>query len=303
MVVVTAISLVVMVVEVVAGWMTGSTALLADGIHMGTHVAALGLATAAYYLMRRHAEDRRLSLGSGKIGELSAFASALLLGASGAWIMVEACERLLDPHAIAYSDALVVATLGFIVNLGCALILGSGHHHHGSGEDHSPDDHCTSGTHDRDGHGHAKGHHGHHHDSNFKAAFIHVVADALTSLAAITAIAAAWAFGWNWLDPLVALAASAVIVSWSWNLLKSSGSVLLDLEAAGALRTHALEAIGEGAGLHVTDLHLWSVGSGLFTMTAQVVAHEELDPQDLRGRLRSLPIVHPVIEVRQCRCS
>lgn len=296
-----ALTIVTMIAEVVAGWLTGSMALLADGLHMGTHAFALGLAALAYALTRARALDRRYSFGSGKISELAGFASALLLGVSALVIAGEAVARLFDPRPIAYGDAILVAVIGLIVNLASAGLLGLDHHHgheHGHGHHHAHD-------HDHDHHDHEHDHaheHAHGLDTNARAALLHVLADALTSLAAIAAIGVAWATGWLWADPLAAMLAAAVILKWSVDLGRQSAGVLLDRQAPEAMRrdiTRALESDGDS---QVVDLHLWSVGHQAWTMVAAVVTHGDAGPDDYRARLpKRADLHHPIIEVNRCR--
>ncbi|WP_372089588.1 CDF family Co(II)/Ni(II) efflux transporter DmeF [Tistrella mobilis] len=277
-----ALTIVTMIAEVVAGWLTGSMALLADGLHMGTHAFALGLAALAYILTRARALDRRYSFGSGKIGELAGFASALLLGVSALVIAGEAVARLFDPRPIAYGDAIMVAVIGLIVNLASAALLGLDHHH-------GPDD----------GHDH---HHGHGLDTNARAALLHVLADALTSLAAITAVGLAWMTGWLWADPLAALLAAAVILKWSVDLGRQSAGVLLDRQAPDAMRREITAALESDGDSRVIDLHLWSVGHQAWTLVAAVVTHGDAGPDDYRARLPGRPdLHHPIIEVNRCR--
>ena len=208
----------VMGLEIAAGWWTGSMALLADGVHMGGHAVALGLAAGAYALSRRYARDRRLSLGSGKINDLAAYTSALLLLASTVWTAVEAAQRLLSPEPLRPTEALIVAVLGLAVNLLSAWLLGDAHDH-----DHEH------------GHGHNDPH-DHVQDHNLGAALAHVLADAVTSVAAIVGLLAAGAWGWTWLDPLIALLALGVVARWAVGLLRQTGVVLLDAEGPAELR-------------------------------------------------------------------
>lgn len=282
---VTLLTLVVMVVEIVAGTLTGSMALLADGIHMGTHALALGLAATAYIFSRRHAADRRFSFGSGKAGDLAGFTSALLLGGSVVLLVIESVQRLLTPRPISYREALIVAGIGLVVNIVSAFALTGGHTHH---HDHADDQHTN------DGH--------HHHDHNLRAAIMHVLADALTSVAAIIALLAAWRLGWHWLDPLMALVASGIIALWAYGLLRDTGRVLLDMEAPGEARQQIINALEADGDSRVTDLHIWSVGPGIYTLVAVVVTHRERHPDEYKGLLPTgLGIHHPIIEVRLCR--
>lgn len=276
---VTLLTLVTMIGEVFAGLITGSMALLADGIHMAGHAMALGLAALAYYLSRKHAHDRRLSLGSGKIADLAAYTSALLLGVSTVWLVYESVHRLLNPAELMPREALVVAVIGLAVNLLSAWLLAGKHEHR-----------------------HAHGEEDHHHDSNLSAALVHVVADALTSVAAIAGLAAAWLWGWNWLDPVIALVAAMVILRWSWGLLRQTASVLLDREGPDEIRRTARKLLQKNGDTDVVDLHIWSVGQGSWTLVAAVVAHGTSTPEEYRSSLNSIKnLHHPIIEVSYCR--
>lgn len=272
------LTLVVMFAEIITGIWSGSMALLADGVHMGTHALALGLAAFAYSYSRRHAQDRRFSLGTGKIGELAGYSSALLLIFSAVFLVVESVERLLSPRVIAFQETLVVAFIGLAVNVVSAFWLGGHEHDH----------------HDHDHHGH------HHEDHNHRAAFVHVLADALTSVAAIAALFGAWKLGWNWLDPVVAMVASVVILVWGFGLIRNTGRVLLDSEAPEHERQEVVEALQADGDTRVTDLHIWSVGPGAWTLMASVVTHSERNADDYR-KLLSADIHHPIIEVVRCK--
>jgi len=277
----------VMGLEIAVGWWTGSMALLADGVHMGGHAVALGLAAGAYALSRRYARDRRLSLGSGKINDLAAYTSALLLAASTAWTAVVAAQRLLNPEPLRPTEALVVAVLGLAVNLLSAWLLGDAHEH-GHEHDHGLDD-----PHD---------HPGHVHDHNLGAALAHVLADAATSVAAIVGLLAAWAWGWTWLDPLIALLALGVVARWAIWLLRQTAAVLLDAEGPAELRRQVRARLEAVADSRVTDLHLWSVGQGAWTLAASVVSHGPAAPDAYKAALAGLPgIHHPMVEIHACR--
>ncbi|OQX14623.1 MAG: cation transporter [Desulfobulbaceae bacterium A2] len=281
---VTALTLATMVAEVLGGLWTGSMALLADGIHMAGHALALGLAAGAYYLARRHAQDRRLSLGSGKIGDLAAYTSALMLGAGTVWLVVEAGQRLRHPVPIQLTEALTVAVIGLVVNLLSAWLLSGKHEHH-----HHDD------LHDR--HVHAE----QQQDHNLQAALIHVLADALTSVAAIVGLIAAKVWGWLWLDPVIALLASVVILRWAAGLLRQTGAILLDSEGPGEIRNQVRERLESVADSRITDLHLWSVGQNAWTVTASVVTHSQVSPESYKEQLADLAVIHhPVIEVYHC---
>ncbi len=277
----TLLTLATMIAEIFGGWLTGSMALLADGVHMGGHTVALGLAAGAYYLTRHHAGNRRLSLGSGKIGDLAAYSSALLLGLSVIWLVYESIIRLINPTTLYAREALLVAVIGLVINLLCAWLLAGSHDHH-----HGPE--------------HA-GHNHHHQDNNLRAALVHVIADAVTSVAAIIGLIAAWAWGLNWLDPVIALVASLVILRWAVGLLRQTGAILLDAEAPEELRDEVRQRLESVASSQVVDLHLWSVGQGVWVLVAAVVSHGEASPEDYKDQLADLPqIHHPVIEILTC---
>jgi len=236
---VVAITLAMMVAEIAAGWAWQSMALLADGWHIGTHAAAIGVAVLSYALVRRWAGDARFSLGPWKVEVLGAYTSAVLLGVVGIGIAVESGLRLYSPQAVAYDESLVVAVIGLLVNAVCAKLLhgGPGHAPHAGEEMHA---HATQERHDHGGdhdhgqghaHAHADGHahaHAHGEDLNLKAAYLHVLADAATSVLAIGALLAGKFFAWTWLDPAVGLLGAALIASWSFGLLRRTSTILLD---------------------------------------------------------------------------
>jgi cation diffusion facilitator family transporter len=282
---VVALTALMMVVEITGGSLFGSLALVADGWHMATHVAALAIAALAYLFARRHADDARFSLGTGKFGELAAFASAIILSMIALGIGYESVLRLLHPVAIHYREAIPIAALGLGVNLASAWLLHEPEHDHGH-----------TGDHDY-GHGHA---HGHHHDSNFRAAYAHVLADALTSLLAIAGLSAAWAFGWTFIDPAVGLVGVIVILSWAVSLIRASGGVLLDTVPDPELANRIRERIETG-GDRLTDLHLWQVGPGHSAMIAAVVSETPQAPSVYKERLHGLVgLSHVTIEVNAC---
>ncbi|HEV7913246.1 MAG TPA: CDF family Co(II)/Ni(II) efflux transporter DmeF [Albitalea sp.] len=284
-----AITLVTMAVEIAAGWWTGSMALLADGWHMGTHALALGVAAAAYAFARRHAADTRFSFGTWKIEVLGSFASALVLGLVAIGIVAESALRLWRAEPIAIETALMVAVIGLVVNLASAWLLhgaddsGHAHAHH----DHHHDDH----------HDHAP----HGHDLNLRAAYVHVVADALTSVLAIAALAGALWLGWWWLDPLVGVLGAVVIAVWAVGLLRQSSAVLLDREMDHPLTQEIRVALESDGDAKVADLHVWRVGRAQFAAIACVVADAPLAPSVYRARLKQHPeLVHLSLEVNRC---
>ena len=240
---VVALTAAMMVGEIVAGWAFGSMALLADGWHMATHAAALGIASLAYLFARRQAANTHFTFGTGKFGDLAAFASAIILTLIAVQIAYESVVRLFNPVPIAYGEAISIAVLGLAVNLLSAWLLRGSHDH--------PHGH----------HGHDHGHHGHDHDNNLRAAYVHVLADAATSLLAIAALVLAMLSNWVWADPAVGIVGSLVIASWAFGLVRASGAVLLDVNADHDLEETIRSRI-ESKGDRVTDLHLWQIGPG-----------------------------------------
>ncbi len=290
---VTVVTLVTMVAELIAGWWTGSLALTADGWHMGTHAAALGGAVLAMRWSRRAREHEGFAFGGWKIEVLAAYTSALLLAAVAVGLAVESVRSLVNPQPIAYREAMLVAVLGLLVNLASVALLaragGDGHgHDHGNAQ----------------GHAH---HHGHVHksahqaDHNFRAAYIHVLADAFTSLLAIGALAAGLWGGWRWLDPVVALVGAVVIAQWAWGLLRSSAHALVDATADAPLRQAVAAAIESDGDAKLADLHVWQVGPQAYSAVLSVVADHPASPAAYRERLAALKTLrHVTVEVHRC---
>ena len=286
-----------MVVEISAGFLYHSMALLADGVHMATHVGALGLAAGAYWLARRHAANARFSFGSGKFGDLAAFASAIVLGLTAVAVAGESIERLINPARVAYGDALLIAAIGLCVNLVSALILKDDHSH---GHDH--------------GHGHAHAHehndhddhaHDHHHggtDNNMRAAYVHVLADAATSLLAIVALACGYYFGFGFLDPLAALVGAFVIASWAYGLIRDSAMVLLDADADPKLSGAIRATLERNLGARVADLHLWRLGPGHQGLIVSLVSAAPTTAEEIKASLRQRypDLPHVTVEVAVC---
>jgi cation diffusion facilitator family transporter len=288
---VVALTTAMMLAEIVGGTLFGSMAVVADGWHMSTHAGALTIAALAYRFARRHAHDLRFTFGTGKIGELAAFCSAVILALIAAAIGYEAVTRIFAPVAIHFREAIPLAAVGLLVNLASAWLLSDHGHHHGHAH---ADDH-----HDHD-HGHHHGAHRRGQDSNFRAAYVHVLADALTSMLAIVALTCGFLFGWVWLDPLMALVGVAVILSWSFGLIRSAGTVLLDMvpdrHLAGHIRKH-LEVDGD----RVCDLHLWRLGPGHVGLIAAVVSDHPQAPSAYKHRLDGIAgLSHVTIEVHRC---
>ncbi|WP_288991137.1 CDF family Co(II)/Ni(II) efflux transporter DmeF [uncultured Sphingopyxis sp.] len=273
---------VMMVGEIVAGYLTGSMALLADGFHMATHAGALGLAAIAYRYARTHRHDPRFSFGTGKVGDLTGFASALILGIFALGIAVESTMRLIDPVAVDFSAAALVAVIGLVVNIVSALLLMGGHHHHD--HHHAHDDH-------------AHGHHAHHGaDNNLKSAYFHVLADALTSVLAIAALLAGRYLGLGWMDPMMGIVGALVIARWSWSLMRDTAEVLLDTTDATIAAT-LRSRIDAAAGVRLTDLHVWRVGPD--ACAAIVEVEGAMSAADLRARLADIrQLAHLTVAVR-----
>jgi cation diffusion facilitator family transporter len=283
---VVALTLVMMAGEIAAGSFFGSMALLADGWHMGTHAAALGIAGAAYLFARRQLGNTRFSFGTGKFGDLAAFSSALILGMIAVQIAYESVLRLISPVPIAYGEAIAVACLGFAVNLVSAWLLRGSHtHHHG---------HADAHHHDHDHHHH------HHRDNNFRAAYVHVLADAATSVLAISALVIGMLSGWTWTDPAVGLIGSVVIASWAYTLIRDAGSVLLDVSFDTRLE-RAIRARLEEGDDRVTDLHVWQLGPGHCAAVISLVSDAPLQPAIYKERLHDLKgLSHVTVEVERC---
>ena len=313
---VTWVTLVTMAVELVAGWWTGSLALTADGWHMGTHAAALGGATLAMHWSRRVREHEGFAFGGWKIEVLTAYTSALLLAAVAIGLVVESIRSLAQPEPIAFGEAMTVASLGLVVNLASVWLLSRAgrQHDHGHGSRHGHDHghetahvpvHHGHGHHGHGHHGHGHhghGHHGHgHHDHNFRAAYVHVLADAFTSLLAIAALAGGLWWGWRWLDPVVALVGALVIGQWSLGLLRSSARALVDATAGEPLRQAVRAAIESDGDAKLADLHVWQVGPQAHSVMISVVADHPLAAADYRARLHALHSVrHVTVEVHRC---
>jgi len=285
---VVALAAAMMVAEIVGGTLFGSIALVADGWHMSTHVAALAIAGLAYLFARRHSHDPRFSLGTGKFGELAAFASAIILGIVALGIGYESVLRLIDPVVIHFREAIPIAVVGLGVNLASAWLLRD-NHVRGQDDGHEHD------------HGHADHHrHAHRHDTNFRAAYLHVVADALVSVLTIAGLSAALALGWTFIDPLVGLVGMAVIASWALSLVRTAGRVLLDTVPDPRLAQHIRERI-EIDGDRIADLHLWQLGPGHAAVIASVVSEVPQAPSVYKARLEGLAgLSHVTIEVNRC---
>jgi cation diffusion facilitator family transporter len=274
-----------MVAEIVGGFWFGSVALIADGLHMSTHAGALLIAALAYAWSRRYAHDSRLTFGTGKVGDLAAFTSAIILAMIALLIGYESVDRLLHPVAIAFNQAIPIAVIGLGVNLLSAFLLRDDHDHH---------------------HGHAHGHdHDHeddhvHRDHNLRAAFVHVIADAAVSVLVIAGLVAGLVFDWRWMDPVMGLIATVVILSWSWTLVRSAGAVLLDACPDPALARKICLRLEQGSD-RVSDLHLWRLGPGHLAAVISLITHHPRSPEQYKKRLSGLAdLSHVTIEVTPC---
>jgi cation diffusion facilitator family transporter len=275
-----------MAVEIAAGWIYNSMALLADGFHMSSHVIAIGLSAFAYGAARRHATDGRFAFGTWKIEILGGFASAVLLLAIAALMLAGSLERLVSPQPIHYQEAILIAVIGLVVNATCAVLLGKAHHEGGDG------------------------HHDHHHghDLNLKSAYVHVLADAATSVFAILALVAGWFLGWGWMDPVAGIVGAVLVAYWAKGLIAETGKVLLDREMDHPVVDEIREVIAErGADSEtvITDLHVWRVGRATYSCAVSLVTHDDrLVPSQVREWLSvHEEIVHSTIEVQMCHRS
>jgi cation diffusion facilitator family transporter len=315
---------VMMVAEIVFGLKLHSMALFADGCHMGTHVAAFLITVGAYAFARRHAKNPRYSFGTGKVAVLGAFASAIILGGIGCFMVVESIERLAHPLPIHFNEAILVACLGLAVNVISAWILRDshthelGHHHHGHSHahDHAHDhDHDHEHDHDHDCKDHKaapyppqaerageRGQHTHHHDLNLKAAYMHVIADAITSLLAIFALTGGKLFGWAWLDPVMGIVGSGVIAQWAYTLIRDTNIILLDKEPEDSdLNAEIHKAIETDSDTRITDLHIWQVGVNKFAAIISLVSHDPKPPSFYKQALQvHEELAHVTVEVHKC---
>ena len=322
-----ALTATMMVVEIVAGYHFGSMALVADGWHMSTHAAAMLITALAYSYARRHAHDPRFTFGTGKVGELAAFASAIVLALIALLIGWESLTRLYAPVEISFREAIAVAVVGLAVNLVSAWLLGGGHSHgghaHGHGKDHAhghgkerphEHDHAESHAHDHDhphdhdhdndhgAHAHTHGAHAPHSaghtDNNFRAAYLHVLADALTSVLAIGALVAGSLYGWNWLDPAMGIVGALVIARWSWTLVRDAGRVLVDYVPEQEYLPGEIRAALETPEDEITDLHVWQVGPGHHAAIIALRSPHPRAPEAYKAKLAGISdLSHVTVEV------
>lgn len=282
--VVIAITGIMMAVEIATGLAFGSMALLADGLHMASHAVALGINAFAYIYARQHAHDRQFSFGTGKVNALGGFTGAILLATFALMMASESVGRLIHPTEIAFNQAILVAVLGLVVNGASMFILGDGHehHHHGDEHDHHHDHHVDH----------------HDHDHNLRSAYLHVLADALTSFLAILALLVAKYFGFVWMDPAMGIVGAVMVALWSWGLLRSTSAVLLDKQCPDHLQEVIRESIEHADGSRVTDLHLWAIGPGIFGAIISIVARDPKSPDYYKQLIPpELGLVHVTCEV------
>ncbi|MBK1876868.1 CDF family Co(II)/Ni(II) efflux transporter DmeF [Pelagicoccus mobilis] len=287
-IIVIAITFAMMIIEIGAGIRYGSMALLADGLHMASHAAALAITAFAYIYARKNASNPKFSFGTGKVNALGGFTGALLLAGFALMMAWESIERLLNPVEIQFNWAIGVAIIGLIVNGGSMLILGDHHHghDHGHGHGHSHDHH----------HGHS---HSHSEDQNLRSAYLHVMADALTSVTAIFALLAAKYFGWIWMDPIMGIVGSILVANWSVGLLRTTSHTLLDHQASDETLTKLRQAI-ETDKDKIIDLHMWSIGPGIHSAMITILSDSPQEPETYKARIpKDLKIVHTTIEIHE----
>ncbi|MCQ8868371.1 CDF family Co(II)/Ni(II) efflux transporter DmeF [Vibrio splendidus] len=285
------LTIITMVVEIVAGTIYGSMALLADGWHMGTHAAAFGITLFAYRYAKKHAESERFSFGTGKVSVLGGYTSAIALGIVALLMLVESVHRLFNPQAIQFNEAIIVACIGLTVNVVSMFLLGDHHHDHGHEHGHS-----HSHDHDSDhGHKHVE-HHGHHHDHNLRAAYMHVLADTLTSLLAIVALLFGKFYGWNWLDAAMGMVGAFVISKWTMNLMKQTSPILLDENIDQDYRDSVTETLTPYAS--VTDFHMWKVSGHHYSAAITLESNSDKTVSEYKQMLAKFDkINHLTLEV------
>lgn len=284
------LTVVMMVVEIVGGWTLNSMALLADGWHMSSHALALGLALFAYRFARRNANDLRFSFGTWKVEVLGGYTSAILLLGVAGLMAFQSLERLFSPKPIQYQEATFIAVIGLLVNLICAWWLRDSHGHaHGHHHDHAHDGH---------GHGH---HHDGHADLNLRAAYLHVLADAATSVLAIVALLAGMYWGVTWLDPIMGMLGAVLVTVWAWGLLRSTGRVLLDAEMDAPVVEEVKQVIAElPHAIDIGDLHVWRVGSDRYACVVSLVTAADIDADLVRAALQiHEELVHITVELQR----
>ena len=273
---------VTMVVEIIAGSVYGSMALLADGWHMGTHVAAFMITISAYRFARRNVDNPAYAFGTGKVSVLGGFASAVALAVVALMMMLESLNRFIEPQAIQFNEAIAVAILGLLINLISALLLKDEHHHpHADSDDDA--------------------HHHHHQDHNLRAAYMHVLADALTSVLAIVALFSGKYFGWNWLDPMMGIVGAIIITRWSYGLVRQTGPILLDASIEKKYQAAVVETLEADADNRVCDIHIWKVGANHFAAIISLMTHSPKATEHYKDLLKDFHrLSHLTIEINTC---
>jgi len=281
------VTFVTMIAEILFGWITNSMALLVDGWHMGTHAFALGVSLIAYIMARKYAKDQRFTFGTWKVEILGAYTSAIVLGIVGIMMIFSSVERLINPLSIHYNQALFVAILGLVVNLICAFILNVDDHSHEHVHHHHEDE---------------QHHHEHkHHDLNLKSAYLHVVADAFTSVLAIIALLGAKYFEFNWLDPFMGIVGAGLILRWSFYLLKDTGFILLEREMDDPIVNEIKNEIESDGDSKVSDLHIWKVAQNKYACIVSLVTGKKYSIEEYKTRLSKVhELAHITVEINRC---
>ena len=278
---------VMMVIEIFAGWRYNSMALLSDGWHMSSHVVAIGLSAMAYAAARKYASDPRFSFGTWKLEILGGYTSAIVLVGVACFMIYESVSRILSPSPILFDQAIFVATLGLLVNLASAWLLKGAHHHHEGHEHHhhGTDDH----------------HHGNHHDLNLRSAYVHVAADAATSVLAIIALVSGKFLGFTWMDPVMGIVGAAVVGVWAYGLIRETGRILLDADMTNPVVEEIREALAQAPfSSDLYDLHVWRVGKGKFACIVGITTSDSISPEDVKKQLRiHEELVHITVEINQ----
>ena len=273
------LTLTMMVVEIAGGTIFGSMALLADGWHMGTHAAALGITAFAYVYARRNADNPVFTFGTGKVGVLGGYTSAVVLAVIALMMLWESARRLVSPVPIRFNEAILVACLGLVVNLLSAYLLMGSRHRHGERDEHDHD-------------------HNHHQDHNIRAAYLHVIADALTSVLAIIALTTGRFFGWVWMDPIMGIVGALIISRWSYGLLRDTSKVLLDGEARAGITASIRQTLESDGDNRISDLHVWRVGAHDFAAIITLLTHDPKSPDHYKSLLSKYPeLSHVTVEV------
>jgi cation diffusion facilitator family transporter len=282
-----------MIAEIVGGILFGSIALVADGLHMSTHASALLLAALAYRYARRHAHDQRFSFGTGKLGDLAGFSSAIVLAMIALLIGYEAISRFIWPVPISFDEAIPIAVLGLAVNVASVLLLGAGDHAHAHGHDHGAHSHADDESEHEHAHGAA------HRDNNMRAAIIHVLADAAVSVLVIVGLLFGRFLGWTWMDPVVGLCGTIAIGAWSYGLVRDTGAILLDMTPDHGM-AERMRAMLEADGDRLMDLHLWRLGPGHLGAILSIATRRQRGPQHYRSLLgRFHDLSHVTVQIEQ----